>query len=57
MKELANIGYRRIRVPYYQLTKDLAKFLFDDLMYHFTGKKYYSLEKYEKQFLKFIDTQ
>jgi len=49
MKELAKIGYRRIRVPfYYQLTKDLAKFLFDDLMYHFTGKKYYSLEKYEK---------
>ena len=39
MKELARLGYRRIRIPlYYQLTIDIAKFIFDDLMFHYTGK-------------------
>ena len=47
MKELARLGYRRIRIPlYYQLTIDIAKFIFDDLMFHYTGKKYFSLERY-----------
>ena len=49
MNELARLEYRRIRIPfYYQLTEDLAKFIFDDLMYHFTGRTYYSKYKYEK---------
>ena len=47
MKELARLGYRRIRIPlYYQLTIDIAKFIFDDLMFHYSGKKYFSLERY-----------
>ena len=47
MKELKRLGYRRIRIPlYYQLTIDIAKFIFDDLMFHYSGKKYFSLERY-----------
>ena len=47
MKELARLRYRRIRIPlYYQLTIDIAKFIFDDLMFHYSGKKYFSLERY-----------
>mgnify|MGYP006100444453 CR=1 FL=1 len=47
MKEIERLEYRRIRIPlYYQLTIDIAKFIFDDLMFHFTGKKYFSLERY-----------
>ena len=42
MKELARLRYRRIRIPlYYQLTIDIAKFIFDDLMFHYSGKKYF----------------
>jgi len=47
MDELVTLKLRRIRIPYYyQLTKDMAKFIFRDLMFHFTGQKYYSDEKY-----------
>ena len=47
MTEIASLKYRRIRIPfYYQLTIDIAKFIFDDLMFHYSGKKYFSLERY-----------
>ena len=47
MKEIAKLKYRRIRIPfYYQLTKSIAKFIFDDLMFHFAGKKYFDENKY-----------
>jgi len=47
MTEIKRLDYRRIRIPlYYQLTIDIAKFIFDDLMFHYTGKKYFSLERY-----------
>ena len=43
MKQLENFDLRRIRIPYYfQLTKDIAKFIFDDLIYHYSGQKYYN---------------
>lgn len=43
MKQLENFDLRRIRIPYYfQLTKDIAKFIFDDLIYHYTGQKYFN---------------
>ena len=43
MKQLENFDLRRIRIPYYfQLTKDIAKFIFDDLIYHYTGRKYFN---------------
>ena len=43
MTEIAFLKYRRIRIPfYYQLTIDIAKFIFDDLMFHYSGKKYFS---------------
>ena len=43
MKQLENFNLRRIRIPYYfQLTKDIAKFIFDDLIFHYTGQKYYN---------------
>jgi len=45
--EVVRLGFRKIRIPFYlQFTKDIAKFIFDGLMYHYTGKKYYSDEKY-----------
>lgn len=48
MKELARLGYRRIRIPFYfQLTKDLTKFIFDGLMFHFTGKTYWNEKKWK----------
>ena len=47
MIEIKRLKYRRIRIPlYYQLTIDIAKFIFDDLMFHYSGKKYFSLERY-----------
>ena len=47
MDEIKRLKYRRIRIPfYYQLTIDIAKFIFDDLMFHFTGKKYFSEKRY-----------
>ena len=43
MKQLEKFNLRRIRIPYYfQLTKDIAKFIFDDLIFHYTGQKYYN---------------
>lgn len=47
MKQLENFDLRRIRIPYYfQLTKDIAKFIFDDLIYHYTGQKYFNNDAY-----------
>jgi len=49
MKEICAKRYRRIRIPfYYQLTEDLTKFIFNGLMYHYTGKTYYTREKWVK---------
>jgi len=49
MKQLEKFNLRRIRIPYYfQLTKDTAKFIFDDLVFHYTGQKYYSDNAYIK---------
>jgi len=46
-KEIVHLGYKRIRWPYYfQLTKDVAKFIFAGLMFHFDKKNYYSDAKY-----------
>jgi hypothetical protein len=43
MMQLEMFNLRRIRIPYYfQLTKDIAKFIFDDLIFHYTGQKYYN---------------
>jgi|TARA_B100001079_G_scaffold270761_1_gene285986 hypothetical protein len=53
MKDLERIKYRRIRIPYYiQLTDDLAKFIFNGLMFHFTGQNYYSHEKWREAVIK-----
>ena len=47
MKQLEKFSLRRIRIPYYfQLTEDLAKFIFDDLIFHYTGRKYYNHTSY-----------
>ena len=47
MKQLEKFSLRRIRIPYYfQLTEDLAKFIFDDLIFHYTGRKYYNHTAY-----------
>ena len=46
---LKNLNYKRIRWPYYfQLTKEVAKFVFQDLVNHFTQGKYnlYNDEKF-----------
>ena len=32
----------------FQLTKDTAKFIFDDLVFHYTGQKYYNDNAYIK---------
>lgn len=49
MKEICNHGYRRIRIPfYYQLTEDLGKFIFNGLMYHYTGKTFFTKQKWKE---------
>ncbi len=48
---LKELGYKRIRWPYYfQLTKEVAKFVFQDLVNHFTRSKnnFYKEEKFYK---------
>ena len=49
MQDIVKAGYRRIRIPFYfQLTKDLTRFIFNGLMFHYTGQCYYSEEKWKK---------
>jgi len=49
MKEITRLGYRRIRIPfYYQLTEELSKFIFNGLMFHYTGKTFYHPDKWKK---------
>ena len=53
MKDLKKLGYRRIRIPFYfQLTEDLTRFIFNGLMFHYTGKCYYSEEKWKEAIVK-----
>ena len=48
MQEIYRLEYRRIRIPFYfQLTKDLSKFIFNGLMYHFTGKTFWKEERWK----------
>ena len=49
IKEIVNLNYRRIRIPFYfQLTEDIAKFIFNGLMFHYTGQRYYTYEKWKE---------
>ena len=37
--------FKKNKIPYCN-TEDLAKFIFDDLIFHYTGRKYYNHTAY-----------